>query len=107
MKLIQLVKPLKSKVINYEMINGANYLLSEANLDSWLQNSTTKTKSIHTSGKIPLINLLIGKYEDDIPANLNINGLDIPNTQILISGSTGSGKTNLLSVFLTKLELHQ
>ena len=95
--------PLKSKVINYEMINGANYLLAEANLDSWLQNSTTKTKSIHTSGKIPLINLLIGKYEDDIPANLNINGLDIPNTQILISGSTGSGKTNLLSVLLNQI----
>lgn len=95
--------PLKSKIINLEMINGANFLLDEENLDEWLQNSTSKTKGIHASGKIPLINLLIGKFEDNIPAHLNINGLDIPNTQILISGSTGSGKTNLLAVLLQQI----
>jgi hypothetical protein len=95
--------PLKSKIISFEMVQGAKYLLSDNNLDEWLQNPTSKIKGIHTVGKIPLINLLIGKFEDDIPAFLNINGLDIPNTQVLISGSTGSGKTNLLAVLLSQI----
>jgi hypothetical protein len=89
--------PLKSKIINFELIQGVKFLLTDNNLVEWLQNSTSNTKNILTGGKIPLINLLIGKFEDEIPAYLNINGLDIPNTQILISGSTGSGKTNLLA----------
>lgn len=95
--------PLKSKIINFELIKGATFLLSDNNLDEWLQNSTSKTKGLQSGGKLPWINLLIGKFEDDIPAYLNINGLDIPNTQILISGSTGSGKTNLLAVLLHQI----
>ena len=95
--------PLKSKVINYEMIEGANFLLENANLDEWLHNATANQKGFHSSGKLPLINLLIGKFEDDIPAMLNINSLEIPNTQIIISGSTGSGKTNLLAVLLSQI----
>ena len=95
--------PLKSKIVNFELIQGAKFLLTDNNVDDWLQNSTSKTKNNLTGGKIPLINLLIGKFEDEIPAFLNINGLDIPNTQILISGSTGSGKTNLLAVLLNQI----
>ena len=36
-------------------------------------------------------------------ASLNINGKSITNTQILIAGSTGSGKTNLLAVLINQL----
>lgn len=95
--------PLKSKIINLEMINGIKFLLSEGNLDNWLQYQVGKFSGFKPSEKIPLIDIYIGDYEDDLPANLNINGLDIPNTQILVSGSTGSGKTNLLAVLLKKI----
>jgi DNA helicase HerA-like ATPase len=47
--------------------------------------------------------LNIGTYEDEIPALLNLNGRDISNTQILVAGTTGSGKSNLLTVLLNEI----
>ena len=64
------------------------------------------TASQSTNGRkgvIPFLNLNIGTYEDDIAAYLNLNGKDVANTQILIAGTTGSGKSNLLAVLLNEI----
>lgn len=91
----------RSRVINYEMLKGAEYLLDDDHLDSWLQVSTSENSA--AMGQIPLLDLTIGTYEDDIAANLNLNARDIPNTQILIAGTTGSGKSNLLAVLMSEM----
>ncbi len=91
----------KSRVVNYEMMRGLDYLLKDENLEDWLNASTQQTKGSY--GQIPLLNLTIGSYADDIPATLNLNGRDVPNTQIIIAGTTGSGKSNLLAVLLREM----
>jgi len=93
---------IKSKIINAEILRGRNVLLNDGVLDDWLIN-TTGTINGGKTGSIPFLNLNIGSYEDDIPAALNLNGKDIPNTQILIAGTTGSGKSNLLAVLLNEI----
>ena len=92
---------IRSKVINYEMLQGLEYLEKDNNIDNWLTVSTAQNKI--SLGQIPFLNLNIGTYEDDIPAALNLNGRDIPNTQILIAGTTGSGKSNLLAVLMREM----
>lgn len=91
-----------SRVINYEMLSGLEYLLKDDNLESWLSASSSKGKTANY-GQIPFLDLDIGMFEDDIPATLNLNGRDIPNTQILIAGATGSGKSNLLAVLMQEM----
>lgn len=91
----------RSRVINFEMLKGLEYLMDDDNLDEWLAITTKKGKE--SFGKIPLLDLNIGTYQDDIPATLNLNGRSIPNTQILIAGSTGSGKSNLLAVLMREM----
>ncbi len=95
--------PEKSRVINYEMIQGAQLLLQEDNVEEWLMSSHLGSSKGATYGAIPQLNLNIGVYEDEIEAYLDINGKDIPNTQILIAGTTGSGKSNLLAVLIHEL----
>ncbi len=90
---------LKSKIVNAEIIRGSKVLLKDNVLDDWLLN-TVNTYGSGRAGTIPVLNLNIGNYEDDIPAFLNLNGRDIQNTQILVAGTTGSGKSNLLAVLL-------
>ena len=92
----------KSRVVNYEMIKGKDLLLQEGVLDEWLTVSDARTSSAGY-GDIPLLNLTIGSYEDDIPAYLNLNGRDIPNTQTIVAGATGSGKSNLLAVLINEI----
>lgn len=91
-----------SRIINYEMLSGLDYLMKDDNLENWLSVSTTQSKTA-SYGQIPFLDLHIGMYEDDIPATLNLNGRDIPNTQILIAGATGSGKSNLLAVLMQEM----
>jgi hypothetical protein len=91
----------RSRIINYEILKGLEYLLKEDNLNKWLALSTKNNSK--TSGQIPLLDLNIGNYIDDIPATLNLNSREIPNTQILIAGSTGSGKSNLLAVLMHEM----
>lgn len=93
---------LKSKIINAEILRGRDLLLKDGVLDEWLLNTNTSAKS-GKSGAIPNLNLNIGSYEDDIPALLNLNGKNISNTQILIAGTTGSGKSNLLAVLINEI----
>ncbi len=93
----------KSKIINAEILRGSRYLLKEGVLDDWLLNTASTGGRSGKAGTIPLLNLNIGTYDDDIVANLNLNGRDIPNTQILIAGTTGSGKSNLLAVLINEI----
>lgn len=90
----------RSKVICYEILLGADYLLQDNNLLEWLK-FTGKT-SINAN-TIPHLNLHIGSYLDEIPAYLDMNSKAITNTQILIAGTTGSGKSNLLAVLLNEI----
>ena len=92
----------RSKVVNYEMLRGKEMLLQEGVLDEWLTIADSRS-STGSYGDIPLLNLTIGSYEDDIPAYLNLNGRDIPNTQIIVAGATGSGKSNLLAVLINEI----
>lgn len=92
----------KSKVINSEIIRGSKILSNDTVLDEWLLNTNSFTGG-GKAGRIPYLNLNIGTYEDSIPALLNLNGRDITNTQILVAGTTGSGKSNLLAVLLNEI----
>lgn len=93
---------LKSKIINAEILRGKDVLLKDDTLEDWLLNATNSARG-GKAGAIPFLNLNIGSYEDDIPATINLNGRDIPNTQILVAGTTGSGKSNLLAVLLNEI----
>ena len=93
---------LRSKIFNAEIIRGSNMLLNDAVLEEWLLNTVTFNGS-NKAGRIPYPNLNIGVYEDDIQAKLNLNGKDITNTQIIVAGTTGSGKSNLLAVLLNEI----
>ena len=93
---------LKSKIINAEILRGSKILATESVLDEWLLN-TVNFGSSTKAGSIPYLNLNIGFYEDNIQAMLNLNGRDITNTQILVAGTTGSGKSNLLAVLLNEI----
>ncbi len=94
--------PENSRIINAEIIRGKNILSKPGVLEDWLLNTVGTIKG-GKSGSIPNLNLNIGTYEDEIPATINLNGKDIPNTQILVAGTTGSGKSNLLAVLLNEI----
>lgn len=89
--------PLISRIIAKEMYRGRDYLLQDGNIDKFLL-STTNGR--HASGNIPALRLVIGDYGDDMPAELDINGRNVNNAQILIAGATGSGKSNLIAVLI-------
>jgi GTPase SAR1 family protein len=93
---------LKSKIVNAEILRGSKLLGKEGVIDEWLM-YTADPGSGHATGSIPILNLEIGNYEDDIPALLNLNGRSIPNTQILVAGTTGSGKSNLIAVLINEI----
>lgn len=92
----------KSKIVNFEMIRGCDYLLTDGRLDDYLRQNPGLGQAGATGG-IPRLDVLLGSYEDDIPARLDLNGRDIANTQILIAGTTGQGKSNLLAVLINEL----
>ena len=96
---------LKSKIINAEIIRGANLLSNETELNDFLLTAGSNLSSNSSSRDIPFLNLNIGNYEDDIPALLNLNGKSVTNTQILVAGTTGSGKSNLLAVLLNEIRV--
>lgn len=87
-----------SRIIAAEMLRGRNYLLEENNLDSFLYAVNNK---MAMNKDIPVLNLSIGNYGDaEMEATLDINSREITNSQIIIAGATGSGKTNLLAVLM-------
>lgn len=94
--------PIRSRIINYEMLQGALHLQKDGVMEEWLLNNLNFGKS-GGYGDIPQLKLNIGHYEDDIQALLDLNSRNISNTQILIAGSTGSGKSNLLAVLIQEM----
>lgn len=92
--------PLVSRIIAYEMKNGFYYLSEEANLNTYLYHTPSRNFS---AGKVPKLNLIVGNYGDDMDAVIDINSRSIPNSQILVAGATGSGKTNLLAVLMQQI----
>ena len=90
----------KSKVVNAEIFRGFDMLMKGDTLHEWLKVSTTASIK---AGQIPLLNLNIGNYDGDISAYLDMNSKNVTNTQILIAGTTGSGKSNLLAVLMNEM----
>ena len=93
---------IKSKIVNNEIFLGRELLLQEGTLETLLFKSGLAAGQVK-KGMIPALNLNIGTYEDEIQAYLNLNGKDISNTQILVAGTTGSGKSNLLAVLINEI----
>lgn len=91
---------LLSKIIAYEMLRGRDYLLDENHLNAFLYAITTGNRN---EGNIPSLELLIGEYDEEMEAMLDINSRAITNSQILVAGATGSGKTNLLAVLIQQI----
>lgn len=92
-----------SRIIATEMLRGRDYLMRENNLDTYLYSISTK---VAMTKDIPVLNLLVGNYGDEeMEANLDINSRNITNSQIIIAGATGSGKTNLLAVLMQQFRV--
>lgn len=92
-----------SRIIAAEMLRGRDYLMRENNLDTYLYSIGTK---VAMTKDIPVLNLLVGNYGDEeMEANLDINSRNITNSQIIIAGATGSGKTNLLAVLMQQFRV--
>lgn len=86
-----------ARIVAQEIYRGLNYLLEDSNLNAFLYAETRGSRSRTT---IPALELLIGEYADNVEATLDINSRNVTNAQILIAGTTGSGKTNLLAVLI-------
>lgn len=93
--------PTVSRIIASEMYRGRDYLLQGENLDTFMMAQTVGGRN--RTGGIPALQLMIGQYDEDMEALLDINSRSISNTQILVAGTTGSGKTNLLAVLINQL----
>ncbi len=83
------------------MYRGRDALLEDNGLENYLFFSSGK---VALNKDIPALNLLIGNYGDaEMEATLDINSRAITNSQIIIAGATGSGKTNLLAVLMQQI----
>lgn len=90
-----------SRIVAAEMYRGRDTLLADNGLENYLFASGGKVGLIKD---IPVLNLLIGDYGDaEMEATLDINSREITNSQIIIAGATGSGKTNLLAVLMQQI----
>lgn len=90
------------RVVNWEILHGIGKLEEAGVLERWLLSNPGQNLSGGVS-EVPALELLIGEYEGGIPARLDLNSKAITNTQILIAGTTGSGKSNLLALLLHEL----
>ena len=91
-----------SRIIGAEMYRGRDFLLTDNNLENYL--FSAGNGKIALAKDIPALNLLIGNYGDaEMEATLDINSRAITNSQIIIAGATGSGKTNLLAVLMQQI----
>ncbi len=90
-----------SKVIGREILRGREILLKEGGIESWLR--FVPLRGGKSVDDIPALDLFIGAFENGMPATLDINSRAIANTQILVAGTTGSGKSNLLAVLMHEI----
>lgn len=91
-----------SRMLGYEILRGSEILLAEGALDEWFNFASQPGGK---SGAIPELLLNIGEYDNGMDAIIDINNRSIPNTQMVIAGSTGSGKTNLLVRIINQLRV--
>lgn len=90
-----------SRIISAEMYRGRDTLLADNCLENYLFSTGGRAA---LAKDIPVLNLLIGNYGDEeMEATLDINSRNITNSQIIIAGATGSGKTNLLAVLMQQI----
>ena len=89
---------LLSHILSYEMRRGCVYLSQGDHLEALLH----AVPSHSTFGEIPKLNLVVGNYNGDMDAVIDINSRSISNSQILVAGATGSGKTNLLMALMSQ-----
>ncbi len=92
---------LVSRVIGREILRGRDILMKEGGIDEWL--TFIPLRAGRSLTDIPELNLRIGEYENGMDACLDINSREIANTQILIAGTTGSGKSNLISLLINQI----
>lgn len=90
-----------ARVIGREILRGREIILKEGGIEDWLLFEPRNNGGIY--GDIPELNLHIGQYENGMEAYLDMNSRNIANTQILVAGTTGCGKSNLLAVLLNQL----
>lgn len=94
-------KAFASKIVGREILRGHDLLMQEGTIDEWLHFSPLRGgKSV---SDIPVLDLLVGMYDDEMEARLDLNSKAITNTQVLVAGTTGSGKSNLLAVLINQL----
>lgn len=91
-----------SKVLGHEMLRGRDMLMKEGAVNEWLT-YTPNSRGVGGVIDIPALDLRIGKYENGFDAILEMNSTNVSNTQIVIGGSTGSGKSNLLALLMNQL----
>lgn len=90
-----------SRIIAAEMQRGRDFLLDDNNIENFLFAQSNRPG---LAKDIPVLNLSIGNYGDEeMEATLDINSRAITNSQIIIAGATGSGKTNLLAVLMQQI----
>jgi hypothetical protein len=93
-------KGLKDRIINWEILQGIKILMKDGEVDRWMSYVPSSGSS---GGAIPKLLLEIGEYEGEILAKLDMNSRAVPNTQVLVAGATGSGKSNLLAVLIHEM----
>lgn len=91
-----------SKAIGREILRGREILMKEGGIEEWLCHIPSMAGG-RMAAAIPELNLRIGEYENGMDAMLDINSRAIANTQILVAGTTGSGKSNLLAVLINQI----
>lgn len=92
-----------SRLLGYEILRGKDLLMQEGVLEDWLKFVPKKGGKLSLQS-IPELMLNIGQYaSNDMDAYIDLNSRRIPNTQVVIAGSTGSGKTNLLVNLIEQL----
>lgn len=89
-----------SRIVAHEILCGRDYLMEGTHLEECLMMQYGNRKPTQD---IPRLNISIGTYDGEMEATLDLNGRDINNNQILIAGTTGSGKTNLLALLISRL----
>lgn len=89
-----------SRILAYEMLRGRDILMKEGAIDDWLYYTPKATVN---GADIPILQLVLGKYENGNEATIDMNSRSITNSQIIIAGATGSGKTNLLALLISQM----
>lgn len=90
-----------SKILGFELLHGRDILLVDGAIDEWFNYSCGNGSK--GMGTLPELIMNIGVYDNGMDAFIDINNRSIPNTQMVIAGSTGSGKTNLLVRIINQL----